>query len=652
MNPSVARITPAQLAFAADGTPRSREFDDIYHSATGAFSQAAHVFLAGNGLPARWTARRHFVILETGFGLGINFLASWSAWREDAARCTRLHFVSIEKHPPCAADLQRVHAAMSAAPSALSAQLIDAWPLLTPGCHRLEFEGGRVVLTLFFGDALTTLAGLSLRADAFFLDGFAPSRNPEMWQPALCRALAKLADEDAHCATYTAAGDVRRALIGAGFDVKRQPGFGSKREMLAGPFAPRWKIRRHEPPRAVPVATRTAMVIGAGLAGCALAERLAARGWQVSLIDASSAPAQQASGNPAGIFHPLLSRDDNLGARLSRAAFFYLLQVLKSLAGAQPLAFGANHGLLQIAESDAAFEDLRRMLAEFDWPAEFVQSIGVDDAVRLAHCRPARGGLLFPQGGWLEPARLCEHLLARAAACRGLESRFDTTVARLLRVDEQWQALDQAGHEIARAPLVVVANSLDAARLTGLAHLPLEPVRGQLTRLPAALAPGVPIVGDGYLSPCADGAITGASYDIGETDLQPRPQSDIENLARLDALIPGLSVATRLKDMPLGARVGLRCVTPDRLPMIGALPDETAALADPTLRGAHLLDLPRTPGLYGAFGFGSRGLLWATLGAELLASLIEGEPAPVERALTDAVDPARFLLRHLRCSPN
>ncbi|MDA1117986.1 MAG: tRNA (5-methylaminomethyl-2-thiouridine)(34)-methyltransferase MnmD, partial [Proteobacteria bacterium] len=199
-----APLLPARLAFAADGTPYSAAYGDVYHSADGGAAQARHVFLGGNGLPARWAGARRFTILETGFGLGLSFLATWQAWREDPARPARLHFVSVEQHPFSAQDLAVLHAP-HAEFAPLAEALRSAWPMLLPGMHRLEFEEGRVVLTLAFGDAQQLLPQLRLAADAIYLDGFAPARNPDMWSSALLKAVARLAAPGATAATWSVA---------------------------------------------------------------------------------------------------------------------------------------------------------------------------------------------------------------------------------------------------------------------------------------------------------------------------------------------------------------------------------------------------------------------------------------------------------------
>src|SRR5258706_2646279 len=224
-----APLLPARLAFAEGGTPYSTEFGDLYHSAQGGLAQARHVFLAGNGLPERWRGRRTFTILETGFGLGLNFLATWQAWREDPKRCERLHFVSIEKHPFTVADLGLFYKNLPLVRTE-SEKLVAQYPMLVPGMHRLDFGG--VVLTLLFAD-IGAIRELDLAADAFYLDGFAPDRNPDMWSPALMRALSRLAAPGATAATWSVAASVRTALERTGFSVEKRKGFGSKREMLS-----------------------------------------------------------------------------------------------------------------------------------------------------------------------------------------------------------------------------------------------------------------------------------------------------------------------------------------------------------------------------------------------------------------------------------
>lgn len=616
--------------------PRSALYDDIYHSADGGPAQARHVFLGGNRLPARWRDAREFSVLETGFGLGLNFLATWTAWREDAQRPGRLHFVSIEKHPFAAGELETMHAAYPEY-ATLSAELRAAWPVPAGGVHRIAFEDGNVVLTLAIGDIALMLPRLRMAANAVYLDGFSPAKNPDMWTAQVFRGIARLAAPGATLATWSASVAVRDGLAASGFEVGKAPGFGHKREMSVARFAPRWKVRRREP--ALPHAwqERRAAVIGAGLAGAALCEVLIARGWAVDLIERHAAPCRESSGNPAGAFHPLLARDDSVLARLSRAGFLHSLRAWRSLEASGHRFDWARCGLLL----------LDRELPE-GIGGGIARAVSRDQASALAGVAVAEAGVFFPDAGWVRPGSLVRAQLARSAGPL-FRPHYSREAARLERSGEVWQVRDAAGDTIAAAPVVILANAGEAATLVPAAQIEVRRVRGQLTYLPSETfaAPRCVVCRDGYLLPAIDGiALTGATYDFDDEDARVRPVSHAANLQRLRRIVAEVPY---FDPAALEGRTAWRAVAHDRLPMLGALPDAVAAHADRVrCAGAHLADLPRLPGLYGAFAYASRGLTWAALGAELLADMIEGMPQALEADLADAIDPGRFLLRELR----
>ena len=226
-------LLPARLELNAEGVPWSAAYGDVYHSASGAAEQTEHVFLAGNGLPARWQAARDFVIVETGFGLGLNFLHTWQRWREMRLPGGHLHFLSVEKHPFSREDLVLAHD-HAGVPAELACLLQARWPDLSPGLHHLEFEAEALTLSLGFGEAIELLPCLKTRADAVFLDGFSPAQNPDMWSAGIFEALAALSHAGTTLATWSVAGRVRAGLREAGFAVDKVPGFGSKRQMLTG----------------------------------------------------------------------------------------------------------------------------------------------------------------------------------------------------------------------------------------------------------------------------------------------------------------------------------------------------------------------------------------------------------------------------------
>lgn len=624
----MSAIDPASLHLSAEGVPISERYGDVYHSASGAEGQAEHVFLAGNDLPRRWQDRPQFTIVETGFGLGNNFLATWRAWARDPSACERLHFVSVEKHPFEQADLAQ---ALSNPKQDEKVQaLVAQWPQLLPGVHRLEFENGRVVLTLFFGECEPQLRQIDARADALYLDGFSPAKNPEMWSVPVFRALAALSDTETTLATWSVSSLVREGLIQAGFEIEKAQGFSGKREMLRGRY-------RGARPRFSPPVERRALVIGAGLAGSAIAERLAARGFEVVILEARDDIAQGASGNLAGAFRPLPSKDDNLTSRITRAGFLYGLAHLSSLNQSGHPVLWEPCGVLHLARGPEQENKQRAVVEALALPRDYLDWVDAAEATRKAGHTAAFGGWWFSQGGWIQPRSLvAANLESRASKIHLCPS---STVSRLEQRNGHWHALAEDGSSMASAAHVVLANAFDAKRLLGADWLPLRAARGQVSHLPMAqLAPlGVVVCGQGYITPGIGGhAALGASFVIDDFDLALREDEHAENLEKLGRMLPGL------QDLSIGngldGRVSLRPVSIDRLPMVGQLPALTKG------EGYNLETLPRLNGLWTITGFGARGLVWSSLCAELLASQICAEPLPIEHDLAAALDPARFII--------
>lgn len=631
----------ARLAYADDGTPWSESYGDVYHAAAGGPGQARHVFLQGNHLPERWRSAQRFTILETGFGTGLNFLATWSAWRTCPSGPARLHYIAAEKHPFEVSDLTRLHAVWPEF-SDESAALRRLWPTLTPGFHRLELDGGKLILTLLLGDAVDTLPRLRARVDAFYLDGFSPARNPELWSPELCRTLARLAAPKATLATWSVAGQVREALGEAGFDLDKMPGYGHKREMLIGRFAP----PAYRPVEPLPEMTmpRRAMVLGAGLAGTACCERLAQRGWEVILIDRHAGPARASSGNLAGIFHPLLARDDNIPARLTRAAFLHGLRHWQRLNAAGHDFPWAADGLVQLAR-DVEHEALQRALPDaMGYAPDYVRHAEAAELAASVGHRLPTGGWLVARGGWANPEGLCRAYLASAG--RHVTTLYGREVAELRREGGAWRAVAPDGRSIASAAHVVLASGdQTAASLPWVDVLPIQRVRGQVTQIPQGQlsAIALPLCREGYLTPALNGwHCLGATYDT-DADPMPRHASDVENWARLTRLIEAVPNTPDLGKCI--SRVGFRAVAPDRLPLVGPC---AAPQASHSAKATQLRQLVRVEGLHSLLGFASRGIIWSSLMAELLVSAIEDEPLPLESELVDAVDPGRFLLKRLR----
>ena len=586
-------------------------------------------------------------MLETGFGLGLNFLAAWAAWRADPQRPTTLHFVSCELHPFQVEDLATLHARWPDF-ARLATELQAEWPALTPGVHRLHFDDERVVLTLYFGDARDGLAQLDLRADAILLDGFSPARNPDLWSPKIFHLLSHLAAPGATLATWSVAGEVREGLRRAGFEVAKSPGFGSKRQMLQGRYPDRSTngstTDKSAPKHDSSPKERHAIVIGAGVAGSSVAERLAARGWKVDVIDTADQPGQGASGNHAGVLRPLPSLDDNRMSRLTRAGTLYGWRHVRSLRN-KGLTVRANDcGVLHLARDEVQLRKMRSVVERLALPETLLRFVSAEEASQIGGWPVALGGWWFSDSGWVQPPSLCTANLA--AHPQRIRSHFGRTATKLVHSDGQWHVMDEDDHPISVAPVLILAAGTGLARFPLASALPMVSARGQVSLLKAddGSAPKVVMCRMGYVSPAIDGLrCAGATFDVGDDDASLRSDDHRENLDKLEAMLPGYTAA--LVPDALGGRVGFRPASPDRMPMIGAVP-----ATDSVQPRTPLADIPREPGLYALSGFGARGLVWAALAGELLASQINGEPLPLERDLVAAVDPARFLTRPVRAT--
>jgi tRNA 5-methylaminomethyl-2-thiouridine biosynthesis bifunctional protein len=639
-----------------DGQPYSTRFGDVYFSRASGLDETRHVFLQHNRLAQRWAslpAHGQFVLGETGFGTGLNFLCAWQCWDAHAPATARLRVVSTEKYPLDPQDLARALALWPAlAPYA--AALLQGYRALGSGPQHMLFAGGRVSLTLLIGDVLETLPHADLQADAWFLDGFAPAKNPEMWCPALFATLARLSRPQATFATFTSAGVVKRGMQAAGFVVEKVAGFGRKRDMLRGylahapapAYVPPW-LQLPPPP-----VQRHAVVVGAGLAGASVAYSLACRGWQVTVLERHAAPAAEASGNAQGMLYAKLSPHVPPLTQVVLAGYGYTLRLLHQLLPADGVAWH-DCGVLQLP-ADAAEAQRQAQLAALDWSPRLCQWLDTAAASAVAGVGTPTGGLYFPAAGWVHPPALVAAMLAHP----GITVHTHTDVLTLQRAHEHW-TLYAGSQQVAAAPVVVLATAHASLRFAQAAHVPLKPIRGQITAAPATPASAglrTVLCGERYLAPARLGEHTlGATFDLHDQDTRLQAHSHADNLAALVALAPAAHAAldaSRLDPHTLAGRAALRATTPDYLPVIGPLADATAlATAYASLR--HDATLPQTqpcpwwPGLYLTAGHGSRGLITAPLAGEVLAAMLNHEPLPLLRPLLAHLHPQRFALRAL-----
>jgi tRNA 5-methylaminomethyl-2-thiouridine biosynthesis bifunctional protein len=611
-----------------DGQPFSDRFGDVYFSADSGLEETRHVFLQGNRLAERFaalSAGESFCIGETGFGTGLNFLCAWQLFEQVAPPGASLDFFSVEKFP---LDDDELHAALALWPElvAQAEVLLARWHRRVPGWNRWSFAGGRVRLTLAMEDVEQALPQLPAGCvDAWFLDGFSPAKNPEMWSDAVLAGIARTSCDGATLSTYTCAGWVRRGLQQAGFVVERVEGFGRKREMVRGQLhptnAPSPACGRGEIPR-------TALIIGGGIAGCAAAHALAQRGISVTLIERAPQLATQGSGNPRGILHARFGAGMNALHRFVLAAYGHALALLDEAVPADGV-LRSECGLLQLSATEAEAKRIAKLSAQ-EWPAHLLQAVDAAKASELIGMKMAHGGLWFPAGGWVVPPQVCAHLADHPR----IAQRLGCEVSELERTTSGWRA---SGEGFAfEAEQVVVCSSYQAKNLVQFATFPLQPVRGQISILPATAASETlhaVLCAEGYCAPAVDGRhVAGATNTFDDDALDIRDTDHADNLGKIAAHMPALYQAlsnsvhsepvegmsgTPMGISPLAGRAGVRCSVPGATPLVGEV----------------------EPGLYCSLAHGTRGLLTAGIAGEVIAAAMCGQLPPLPQSLLDALAP-------------
>ncbi|WP_339118285.1 bifunctional tRNA (5-methylaminomethyl-2-thiouridine)(34)-methyltransferase MnmD/FAD-dependent 5-carboxymethylaminomethyl-2-thiouridine(34) oxidoreductase MnmC [Halomonas sp. BMC6] len=661
--PPLAALSAPQLTWN-DTSPHSDAFDDVYFSREDGRAETEHVFLEANRLPERfaaWQASRAFVIGETGFGTGLNMLCAWACFEQHAPEGARLHLLSTEKFPLSREALTR---ALSAWPSLASySQVLCAlWPDAVSGIHRLHLSE-RVTLDLHFGDTTERLDLLDGQVDAWFLDGFAPSKNPDMWQPALFEAMAARSRPGATFATFTCAGIVKRGLKAAGFHWKKVPGFGRKREMLAGGIdTPPSDSRRSVTPWFTPPAhhdSHHVVVIGAGLAGSSVAAALAKRGKRVTVIE-REAPGAGGSGNRQGALYVKLAVDTNLQSRFYLAGLLYSQRRFEQLAAAhaQEPPLWRSCGVVQLALSDKEATRQQRFIAHHPLPASVVAA-RTDTLSELAGVAvSASQGLYYPQAGWAQPKRLCEQWLQhdRITVQQGEVTELTQTAGHA----PSWQVTLANGERL-QADHVVIATASLANRFAQTAELPLQQVRGQVSELTlpeGTQTPDKVVCAGGYVSPPIENVLTfGASFvpnDATSHVIDEEHQRNIDELRQaLPAWVAALEASgVALRSEALEGRAAVRAASPDKTPYAGPVPNAAAWQRDYAVLRKDASKVPSTPsehypGLWISTAHGSRGLASAPLCAEVIASRLCDEPLPIEQPLVDHLHPGRRLISAL-----
>ncbi|MCK6265499.1 bifunctional tRNA (5-methylaminomethyl-2-thiouridine)(34)-methyltransferase MnmD/FAD-dependent 5-carboxymethylaminomethyl-2-thiouridine(34) oxidoreductase MnmC [Vibrio sp. ZSDE26] len=669
-------ITNAQLAWNETGTPVSDQFDDVYFSNANGLEESRYVFLDQNHLDDRWISsqQRRFVVAETGFGTGLNFLAAWQRFdtfktNNPTAALQELHFISFEKYPVSLDDLKKAHQFWPEL-AQYAEKLQQHYPIALPECHRIILDDGAVTLDLWFGDIKdcmplvpTPNQGL---VDAWFLDGFAPSKNPEMWNQALFEGMAKLAKQASTCATFTAAGFVRRGLIDAGFDMKKVKGFGTKREMIAGSLKDKQPHTNTKPWYGRPAASESddIAIIGGGIASATLAKALSRRGKSITLYCEHEQAANNASGNNQGAIYPLLSEEKSNVSRVFGPGLLFARQFINQAAESIPF----DHewcGVNILMWDTSSTKKLNRML-EGNFHTDLIQRLTPEQANKQIGLPVDKESVYFPLGGWLSPLKLTQGLVNALENRASLNALYQHEVTQLewLSESNQWQLTIQTPSGIKHTlhDQVVIANGHKFTQFEQTQPIPLTPVKGQVSHIPTTENLSklkTVLCFDGYLTPQNPNNghhCIGANYDKSNINQEFDAEVQLHNGERLERSLPEQEWTKEVDTSNNLSRQGIRSVSRDHLPFVGnvgdfdAIKQQYSELYKFNPKRDSIEDIDTVngyPNLYCFIGLGSRGLSSAPLLAETLASQICGDPLPLPADVLEAIHPSRMWVRRL-----
>ena len=657
-------ICNANIRFNKNGTPYSTQFEDLYFSDDQGLDETTHVFIKNNKLLARWKdwAEQQFVIAETGFGTGLNFLVTMLHFEEFDKQSEnvgfKLHFISIEKFPISQSNLHKILLLYPQLKKYLQ-PLLEQYPIPVAGCHRLTFLGGKVILDLWLGDVHDVLPKIENKplglVDTWFLDGFSPSKNPEMWAQSLFENMALMSKDQCHFATYTAAGYVKRGLREAGFKVQKQPAHGLKKDMLVGSI-----VKSADTKSRLPYYTRTpaiinhkkpkVAVIGGGLAGANCAYSLSKRGIKSTLYCQDDELAKGASGNAQGGFYPQLNAEAGHASQIHALSFNYASKLYRQL-----LSQGIHYshqwcGTIQLAFNDKVASRYRKLIENQTWPDSLIHWIDAQQATTLANVDLPYPGLYVPQGGWISLPELVAGLIKAAGSSVAVNKQLTS----LVRVNDIWQLNWQDGSQ-SEADIVIMATGSDSMDCEQMSQLPFRLVRGQVEAINSQneLANlSTVLCHKGYLTPAWQGThAMGSTYVKDDRQCDYRLTEQQTNLVMHQQALSKCDWINAIQPTDLG-RAAIRCSTPDHLPMVGAVPDTSKQLTQyqdlyKALPAQYYSQPIDHENLFMLCGLGSRGLTTAPLCAEILTSQILNEPLPLSSNLLNTLNPNRFLIRGL-----
>ncbi|MBQ4836904.1 bifunctional tRNA (5-methylaminomethyl-2-thiouridine)(34)-methyltransferase MnmD/FAD-dependent 5-carboxymethylaminomethyl-2-thiouridine(34) oxidoreductase MnmC [Pseudoalteromonas luteoviolacea] len=655
-------ISNAQIHFNDSGTPVADNFDDVYFSNDDGLAESNYVFFEQNGLHERFKShpRKHFVVAETGFGTGLNFLNTWARFKQSAHNNSveRLYFMSFEKFPIKLSDLkQALEAWPTLAP--LSKQLCEQYPMALQGCHRLEFDQGRVVLDLWFGDVQNSLPQIAYQrkgiVDAWYLDGFAPSKNPDMWQQTLFDSMAHLSQENATFATFTAAGFVRRGLQSAGFECKKVKGYGRKREMVVGTLIATTEHATTPQYYQQDAATLSQVaVIGGGIASSCLKYHLAKRGIKTHLFCEDDALAKGASHNLQGAVYPNLQSEYGIPSEFYAHSFLYARRFYEQLIKAGHVFDHQWCGVLLQSVNDSKKAQHEKLAASKVFPEQLIRSVDSVEAQSISSIDTPYGGLFIEQGGWVSPVQLTKSVFDAAESLTPGENQFAIHIEQLERKPDGWY-LTSNKQTFGPYSDVFVCAGEHSDRFEQTKDIGIHGVRGQVSHIHEGVASSklsTVLCHKGYFTPSQDGLhCMGATFEKHSKSRAVTEQDNVTNRQQLAGFYEGTEFDKSLGSID-SAKAAVRCCFNDHTPMIGQVQDKSDLLQayDNIKRGKFYDFTPQVmphKGLHIATGFGARGLCTAPLVTEHLVASLFQEPLPFSERVHEALHPARLTIRDM-----
>lgn len=595
------------LDWSPEGVPRSLSHDDIYYSPEDGLAESRHVFLEGVGGHALWSTSPHTVIAETGFGTGLNFLATWQAWQATRKPGQHLTFISLEGYPLAAEDLRRAHAVWPELEN-LSAKLTAALPPAVPGFHAIDLSDN-LRLLLLYGDAGEVLGQLDAQVNAWYLDGFAPARNADLWSDKVMTEIRRLSAPGATLATFTAAGAVRRALSALGFEVTKTPGFGRKRERITANLS-----------GTAPQSTcaLSPVILGNGIAGRLLHRALLHLGVEARIVAPGPDRNTGGSENPLPMVTPRLTLDPGAYGLLQDQAYLRALRFYDSLASGSEDIWIAPRGALAIAREAEDAERQKRQIAFANWPDTLARLLSPDEAGNIAGRDLPYGAISFASGGGLNKQVLLDALWSEA------DIIWPTSPVTVEGDAGHWSVRDSNGLLAETDCLVIAAGPLSTDFVPMLRPATAR-VLGQVDFIRRE-NPGPALTFGSYLSPAVAGqngemiAALGATFNRA-AEFQPGETPSLASETDMNfRLLSERLFGQRAEATTTPPWAAWRLTTRDRLPFVGGMG-----------KGRFIMT-----------GLGSRGFTYAPLLADMLAATIANAPIPVRRDLVNAIAPNRF----------